>query len=198
MNPPPLDLTGGGAGFSWISFQNNFTVFLFFFIVELSESFERSKESVCFGGAGTFVLGKGGKQLGKGGGPLKDGNNPGGGGGGPLAVLTAGHNISSSESCRRSEKSRSHRWNSRSRQPFFSSSQCKSFSETLISCIFGDFSIVGLLITSETNAPVICFVMFWYCVRLADAEEGLWPTRGHHDSSNHYSYDFDWKYYYWE
>lgn len=75
----------------------------------------------------------------------------GGGGGGPLAAFTAGDDISSSESSRTSEKSKSHKWNSRCRQPFLSSSQCKSFSDTLISCTLGDFSIVGLFIISVRN-----------------------------------------------
>lgn len=55
---------------------------------------------------------------------------------------------SSSDSYFRSEKSRSQRWYSRLRQPLRSSSQWRSFSETLTSC-FGGSSIVGLLITSR-------------------------------------------------
>lgn len=136
MKPPILDLIKVGTGLSCTSRQNNFTVFLFFLIVELSESLDISKQLDGFGGgAGTLFLGSVGIIApGKGGGLQTGGRNiPGGGGGGPFIALTTGDIVSSSESSRKSEKSRSQRWNSLFKQPCRNSSQCNSFSDIFIS-----------------------------------------------------------------
>lgn len=108
ISPPTLDLIFAGTGLSTISLQNSLTVFLFFFIVELSESFDNSDDREGFGGGtGTLFLSAEGKQLGRGGGFPRPGNIAGGGGGGIPAAFTAGDLISSSSSCRKSEKSKS-------------------------------------------------------------------------------------------
>lgn len=146
MNPPTFDRIGTGVGFSWISRQKSFTVFLFFLIVELSESFDNSVAYT--GGGGTLFLCTEGKP-GKGGGLHTAGRNiPGGGGGGPVDAFTLWDNVSSSESWRKSEKSRSHRWYSRLRHLCLNSSQWSSFSDILISWTLGDFSTLGLFMTS--------------------------------------------------
>lgn len=162
IKPPNFVLKAAGAGFSCTSRQKSLTVFLFFLIVELSESFECSDEYDGFGGGiGTLFRWPLGNNPGKGGGsPTGGRKNPGGGGGGPFPMFAAGDNRSSSESWRRSEKSKSQRWNSLLRHPCLSSSQCNSFSETLISCTFGDFSMLGLLITSTKGIK-----KYLYCIQ---------------------------------
>lgn len=116
-------------------------------MVELSESFESSEGGGAIGGgAGAAFRLNEGKGTGGGGGHPNCGAIRGGGGGGAPGIGS-----SSSESCLSSEKSRSHRKYSRFRQPFFNSSQCKSFSDILISCTFGVKSMVGLFMTSESR-----------------------------------------------
>ena len=123
MKPPTLGLAGGGAGFSCISRQNNLTVFLFFFNVadfSVGESVidVEEVEGKCLGKLKKLLEGIGGGI---------PGNIPGGGGGsvggGGGREQAPADSVSSSESYRKSEKSKSHKWKSRFLQLFFNSSQ---------------------------------------------------------------------------
>lgn len=162
-------------GSSLTSFQNNLTVFLFFFIgILLSVVFIFCR----FGGLGTG----GGALLFKGGGggahmlPIN-----GGGGGGIPFVAAAGANMSVSSSLPKSVKSMSHKLRGRLSE-FISSSHRSSFSDFFAS-IFGTFSDVGLLRTSTLDfdlaSPSLAFDIspVMSPIRLIlFSSDGLWRT----------------------